>query len=403
MHIDITRSVDVSLSPRVRQLAGIFDVPIEERNAVHWEGEIELPDEWSVGLIVGPSGSGKTTLARELFGEPHSYDWTAKSVIDDFSSNLTINDISSVCSAVGFNTIPAWMRPYDVLSNGERFRVELARMMLEHSKTASESVPATPLIVDEFTSVVDRQVAKIGSHAVQKWIRSHKGMQFVACSCHYDIIDWLQPDWVLEMPTLALERRGLRRRPAIQISIARASYAAWHLFAPFHYLTKELNQSAKCFVLYVHDDEGAAHPAAFCASLHRPHATAKNIEGMSRIVTLPDWQGLGLAHIISDTVASAFVGIGKRFHTYPAHPAFVRGHDKSPHWAMMKRPGVYSPAKGKTTGVSGKFGGRPCAVFRYVGPVMEKALAQSFLDGVPVTGSTDSLSSNHGLVLLSTG
>lgn len=401
MQVDITRSVDVSMSPRVRQLAGTFDVPIAERSEVHWEGEVNLPAEWSVGLIVGPSGSGKTTIARELFGQPVTYDWTAKSVIDDFDHNLTINDISSVCSAVGFNTIPAWMRPYDVLSNGERFRVELARAMLEHWKSSRESVPATPLYVDEFTSVVDRQVARIGSHAVQKWVRGHDGMQFIACSCHYDIIDWLQPDWVLEMPTLTLERRGLQRRPAIKISIARATYAAWHLFAPFHYLTKELNKSAKCFVLYVHDDDGVPHPAAFCASLHRPHATATNIEGMSRIVTLPDWQGLGLAHIISDTVASAFVASGKRFHTYPAHPAFVRGHDKSPHWAMMKRPGVYSPAKGKSTSVTGKFGGRPCAVFRYVGPVMERETAICFLDGSPVSGSQPSPSSNHGLTVLS--
>ena len=89
--------------------------------------------------------------------------------------------------AVGFNTIPAWLRPYGVLSNGEKFRVDLARRLLEGGDL---------IAVDEFTSVVDRQVAKIGSHAVQKWARG-KGRQFVAATCHYDLEDWLQPDWVL--------------------------------------------------------------------------------------------------------------------------------------------------------------------------------------------------------------
>ena len=40
--------------------------------------------------------------------------------------------------------------------------------------------------MDEFTSVVDRQVAQIGAHAIQKYVRKH-GRQFVAVSCHYDI------------------------------------------------------------------------------------------------------------------------------------------------------------------------------------------------------------------------
>jgi hypothetical protein len=118
-------------------------------------------------------------------------------VIDDFAGTLSMEQVSSACQAVGFNTIPAWLRPFYVLSNGERFRVELARRLLELSD---------PIVVDEFTSVVDRQVAQIGAHAVQKYVRRNK-RKFVAVSCHYDIVDWLQPDWIFEPATMHFARK----------------------------------------------------------------------------------------------------------------------------------------------------------------------------------------------------
>lgn len=379
MKIVIDRESPISGSHRVRQLESMFDVPTEEMSRVHWEGELpdfRSDDDWRIGLIVGPSGSGKSTIARELFGDEKSFQWGGASVIDDFDDDLSINDIAAVCQAVGFNTIPSWMRPFSVLSTGEQFRVDLARRMTAFYDG--------PILVDEFTSVVDRQVAKIGSYAVNKWINKHELRQFVAVSCHYDIIDWLQPDWIIEMPTMRLERRLVRRRPDIRVSVGRVPYSAWSIFSRFHYLTADLNKAAKCFCLFVEDDQGNQHPAAFAATLHRPHAKVDDIEGLSRLVTLPDWQGLGLAFVLSDMLGSAFAGLNKRFHTYPAHPALIHGYDRSSKYSLEKRPGHYSPRKGGTTSISGKFGGRPCAVFSYQGEKMDAELARGLVYGKTV-------------------
>ena len=49
----------------------------------------------------------------------------------------------------------------------------------------------SPIVIDEFTSVVDRVTG--GSYAIQKAIRTSGNSWRV--SCHDDIIDWLQPDW----------------------------------------------------------------------------------------------------------------------------------------------------------------------------------------------------------------
>lgn len=371
--------VDTELrpTPRTRQLEAMFDVPPGQK--AHLEWDVDMPIEgmdWNVGLIVGPSGCGKTTVAREIFGDAFhpEISWGDGSVIDDFDKKLSINEISAACQAVGFNTIPAWLRPKRVLSNGEQFRVDLARRMME--------LP-DPIVVDEFTSVVDRQVAQIGAHAVQKWTRKN-GRKFVAVSCHYDIIDWLNPDWVFEPATGKFERRLLRPRPKLPIQIAPVNYDAWRLFAPFHYMSADLNKAARCYCLFVNDN-----PAAFAAVLYRPHPRVQNIRGVSRLVTLPDWQGLGLAFVLVDFLGGCYQACGERLRTYPAHPALIRGFDRSPNWAIDKKPGQYN-ATGKSSGTNDpnssmagykNMGMRPNATFEYVGKPVEKDCARQMVMG----------------------
>ena len=179
---------------------------------------------------------------------------------------------------------------YKVLSNGEKFRVELARRLMEAPE---------PIIIDEFTSVVDRQVAKIGSQTVQKYVRRND-KRLIAASCHYDIIDWLQPDWVLDVATMQFKRRRLRRRPQLDVQISYVPYAAWSLFSKYHYMSAKLNRTARCFCAFVD-----GQPTTIACNLPRPHPKAKNIYGCSRVVMLPDWQGLGLAMVLLDKLGAA--------------------------------------------------------------------------------------------------
>lgn len=366
--IDLLVESSLQLTPRVKQLSGMFDVPAKQKLSHHWKGEIPIDERpWNVGLIVGPSGAGKSSVARQLFGEEKRFTWGAASVIDDFEKRFAIQDITDICSAVGFNTIPSWMKPFAVLSTGEKFRVDLARRLIDGDEVT---------MVDEFTSVVDRQVAQVGSHAVQKYIRN-RDKKFVAVTCHYDVVDWLQPDWILEPATMQFQWRSLRGRPALNVEIARVDYSAWNLFSQFHYLTSELHRAARCYVLFVN-----GYPASFAGILHRPHPTAPNIKGLSRGVTLPDYQGLGLAFVLFDTLSAAYKAVGDRMRLYPAHPSFVRSADRSKNWSLEKAPGVFG-GRNKNTGggisASFRFGGRPNAVFEYCGPAMSDILAAKAL------------------------
>lgn len=354
--IDFSVSTEIDYTVRVKQLSGLFDVPVQHRCTRHWKGELPLGDkEWNVGLLVGPSGCGKSNIMRRVFGEREPLRWKAKSVIDDFDRSLSMEQITGACSSVGFNTIPSWMVPHAVLSTGEKFRVELARCLLSDDD---------PIVMDEFTSVVDRQVAHIGAMAVAKFVRKNN-RRFVAATCHYDVIDWLQPDWILEPATMTFQWRSLQRRPAINVEIARVHHAAWQIFAPFHYLTRKLITSAHCFVLFA---DGA--PASFVAVKLMPHQRVRDIRCVSRAVTLPDYQGLGLNFILIETLAANYSALGYRFRNYPAHLNYVRAHDRSPRWVMLKRPGVFSGRSGATSTLGNpNQGGRPCAVFEYVGAI----------------------------------
>ena len=364
--IDFIVSTELSTSIRARQICSMFDVPPEEKCQRQWKGQLPIEErDWNIGLIVGPSGCGKSSIMKQVWGEEQNFEWNSQSMIDDFDDSLNVEDITKVCAAVGFNTIPAWLRPFRVLSNGEQFRADLARRLCEVQD---------PVVIDEFTSVVDRQVARIGSHAVQKWAR-RSNRQFVAVTCHYDVIDWLQPDWILEPSTMKFGWRSLQQRPKIKAEIRKIKYKWWEVFAPYHYISQKLHSAATCFGLFI---ENNSEPVAFIATLHRPHPKVHDVIGVSRVVVLPDWQGLGLAFILMEKIGAAYSAIGKRLHIYPAHPPFIRSCNKSAAWILVKSQNeIQNRTQG--SGTYG-FGGRPCAVFRYIGKPLPLETAENILE-----------------------
>ncbi len=334
--IDIKLSCPVHDSFRVRQVAGMFDLPWQPTLGERFS--VEVPDAsepWHVGIIVGPSGSGKSSLARVAFASSlyQGSDWPADRAVIDCFGERPIRLITQTLGAVGFSSPPAWVKPYAVLSNGERFRCELARALLADGK--ADAINQPPLVVfDEFTSVVDRTVARVGSAAVARAIRGGKiNRRFVAVTCHYDIVPWLSPDWVIDMADQSLSRER-PERPMIQLVVRRADRTMWKHFARHHYLSGSLHPSARCFVGWVEN-----RPAAFTAILPFPHPIRPGWRE-HRTVCLPDYQGVGIGSSLCEFVASLFVTTGKPFFSTSGHPAVIRHRAASPLWQMRRKPGL---------------------------------------------------------------
>jgi GNAT superfamily N-acetyltransferase len=369
--VDCVRRVAVQRSPRVMQLEGLFDLPPALESERRWQVELPLESrDWQLGLIVGPSGCGKSTLARELFGKAvvAGYDWPAnRALVDAFPATLGIREITGLLSSVGFSSPPAWLRPFACLSTGEQFRATLARALAEQPALA---------VIDEFTSVVDRTVARVGSAAIARTVRG-SGRRLVAVGCHYDVLDWLQPDWVFDPSTGEFHWRCLQPRPGIVLDIARGSPADWPLFRPHHYLSGRLHRGAHCFVGRV---EG--RPAVFTAVLSQP-GPGGGLWREHRTVCLPDFQGVGLGHRLSEFVAAIFRATGKRYTSVTSHPGMVAHRLRSPLWQLIRAPSLGH----RTTGPHAAFNrtaalGRLTAGFLYVGPP-DRAAARLFDLSVP--------------------
>lgn len=154
----------------------------------------ELPSElkgieFGTLVITGASGSGKSTLLKELLKSgkytmsENTYDNT-KAIVSNFN---TPEEASYKLSAVGLNSLPVWCRPRNVLSVGEGFRADVA-LNLDSN-----------VVFDEFTSTIDRNVAKSTCNGLNKYIKENNLHNMVFCSCHKDFIPFLKPDIVIDL------------------------------------------------------------------------------------------------------------------------------------------------------------------------------------------------------------
>lgn len=326
-------------TPRLMQVSSLTDIEVTGLAERSWAVHLPIGDrDWSVGLVVGPSGSGKSTIARALW--PGAYttgsDWPEdRSVVDAFPAGMGIKDVTGLLTSVGLGSVPAWLRPYSTLSNGERFRADTARALAENPDL---------VVMDEFTSVVDRQVAKVTSHTVQKAVR-RGGRKFIAVSCHYDIAEWLQPDWVYEVPTDTLTWGSVPPRPALELRVHAVPRSVWPLFAPHHYLSSSLNTSAKCFGGWIGEDL-----VAFTSYLHFPHARTRNIKLNHRLVVLPDYQGMGIGVRLNEWLGQHLHEQGFRLRCVITHPGLIHAYAASSRWRDV------SPVSGQGRYTNGRNG-----------------------------------------------
>lgn len=358
----IELQTEVKHTTRAIQLAGMFDLKLDDASRVAWDVELPLNAQpWNVGLIVGPSGSGKTQIASRLFAHAPEFTWSPdKALGDEFPPEMNCWAVSEILSSVGLSSVPSWLRPYHVLSNGEQFRARMARII------ASATPEDAPVFVDEFTSVVDRDVARAVSVTVTKTVRK-RNLKVVFCSCHFDVTDWLQPDWILQLPRCEFQWRGLQRRPVIQLEIRRVGREAWQLFRQHHYLSHSLNPSSRCFLATWN-----GRPVAFSSWQALPAKTP--IWREHRTVALPDFQGLGIGNALSNFVASLVIATGRRARSTTAHPGMIYSRSRSPFWLRMTNYRESSPHS--MSDLAAAQGERRVVSFEYCGPGADLSVAQ---------------------------
>lgn len=368
-----------------------------------WTGEnefevpmFEMPKDFGIGLIVGPSGSGKSSILKQLNLKEDTFDWDPnKAVCSHFE---TYDEASEKLGAVALNSIPDILKPYQTLSTGQKFRAHMARALRSGA------------VVDEFTSVVDRNVAKALSNSVRKYVDRKDLKNIVLVGCHYDILEYLNPDWIYDTKTKTLTtERNARRRPPITLSVRKANKESWEVFKQHHYLTSSIPNNTPHAYLYYWGKEliGFGSLNAF------PHPKLKACMNIGRVVVFPDFQGLGFGYKIIENLAqiathnySYTTNHYGRCKIVTAIPALQAKLMSSPDWQFIKGSDVRK--EHKDTGR--KFGGydasyyekhlhRTTKAFHYIGHkgfkdttnLVEDKLSDAkgnvFLDNPPVVNN----------------
>ena len=290
-----------------------FDIQNREETSVTIPMDIDGLNsfEWNVGVIYGGSGSGKSTILKELGGIKTIEFDIDKPLISNFDW-LEPEEVCRVLTSIGLSSVPTWLRPFRLLSNGEQYRAYLAYLV-------ASSKEGETILVDEYTSVVDRDVAKAMSLALQKYIRREK-KKVILASCHFDIMEWVMPDWIYTpLKGGGLERPDYLRlgRPEISLQVSRVEPETFDFFKKHHYLTESVNRTY-IFLLFEWNNKPIAINVI---GRHLGKNGGFKVFRESRIVVHPDYQGMGIGSKISEFCGGILKSIGGKFYTKTINPA----------------------------------------------------------------------------------
>jgi ABC-type lipoprotein export system ATPase subunit/GNAT superfamily N-acetyltransferase len=290
-----------------------FDIQNREETSVTIPMDIDGLNsfEWNVGVIYGGSGSGKSTILKELGGIKTIEFDVDKPLISNFDW-LEPEEACRVLTSIGLSSVPTWLRPFRLLSNGEQYRAYLAYLV-------ASSKEGETILVDEYTSVVDRDVAKAMSLALQKYIRREK-KKVILASCHFDIMEWVMPDWIYTpLKGGGLERPDYLRlgRPEISLQVSRVEPQTFDFFKKHHYLTESVNRTY-IFLLFEWNNKPIGINVI---GRHLGKNGGFKVFRESRIVVHPDYQGMGIGSKISEFCGGILKSIGGKFYTKTINPA----------------------------------------------------------------------------------
>lgn len=313
---------EVSTSFRCQKAANSLDINTEKKSVHELKITADIISDFNIGLIVGASGSGKTTLAKKIWGDD-CFKTLIKNdlpIIEQFPKDWDYDKCASTLAGIGLTSVPCWIRPVYTLSNGQRARAEAALQMATLSDDGCS-------IIDEWTSVVDRTVAKVMSYCVQKNARREK-KKIILASCHYDVIEWLNPDWIIDCNKQEfINRRAMvgtfERTDRLRLDIREIGRGSWPYFSKYHYLSDRL-PSGKIYTFGLFNGIDQIGFQCFAAYIIGNHKTFFS----NRTVIHPDYAGLGMGIKLIEETSKEIIKKGfcvkAKFSSIPVYKAMKK-------------------------------------------------------------------------------
>ena len=224
-------------------------------------------------VIVFVIGSGKTTSGERLFGIPKKIKWdNTRCIASHFNNDWKeLFHAVQIPLSVGFSF-------YYFLSEGEKHRMDIARYL---------DCGSSVILIDEFTSYLDRGTAKCVAEGVSNYIYKNNQKNVVFLCCKYDVISHLKPSWIFDIqnkkithyappscnatPIINEIDNDIQMRldsmqqpvhkfiniswnaPKIRLVLKQCSRTAFSpTFSKYHYMCASINCTAKCWSIWAH-------------------------------------------------------------------------------------------------------------------------------------------------------
>lgn len=190
--IDKKFTTTVDRTERVLEIAEAFGLGLDEKEFVVFDNLVLVINDGDVIYITGQSGSGKSTILSELEKQMKD-DGLKVANIDEVAMDdrpiidqlcPTVSEALSIFSLVGLSDANLYLRKPKELSDGQRYRFKLAKLI----ETGAEV-----WFADEFLAVLDRVTAKNIAFNMQKIARK-VGATLVVATTHTDLQEDLAPD-----------------------------------------------------------------------------------------------------------------------------------------------------------------------------------------------------------------
>ncbi len=306
-------------SSRSAEVARFFGVAPAGARVVLPDRSIEI-GPGRIVAFVGHSGTGKSTALDMVESQvPRAHNISrmtfppSRALIDSVAPRAALSEAMAALSQCALGEAQLWMRAYEELSDGEKFRARLARAI----GFASEGTAPGLLIIDEFASGLHRPSAQSIAYNLRR-LATRRGLAIVLATNNEDMLADLQPDTQVNLKggdqLAVVERAPVHRAPSIwrRLRIDRGTRRDYDAFYQMHYRTSdELGFVSKVFVL--REGKGG-DPLGICVYSHGPAKLAlrnaatdgrytrdlkrlnREVRILRRLVLHPDIRGCGIAH-----------------------------------------------------------------------------------------------------------
>jgi len=304
------------ITPRTVIVAEAFGLGLDqERKFEVLDAELKIGPT-DIVYVTGDSGSGKSILLRAIKKD------LGDEAVDMFDVHVdpekplietigaTVEEGLELLSKVGLNDAFLFLRTYDQLSDGQKYRYRLAKFMESKKQW---------WLIDEFAATLDRDTAKIIAFNLQKLARK-EGKAILTATTHSDLFDDLKPSVhihkkfgkeisVSYYPNESAKECSLAREMRIEPGVLDD----WRKLSGFHYRSHNAGASREIYCLKRgYELCGVVvycYPPVNCAGrrLVLPRMDVKTLNKrlsiISRVVVHPKYRTIGLgAKLIRETL-----------------------------------------------------------------------------------------------------